>query len=57
MPALPLRGFGAVIVGGSRGVGAAVATLLAELGAGVVINGRDADAVGATVGSITATNI
>ena len=54
MPDLPLLGFGTVVVGGSRGIGAAVATLLAELGAGVVINGRDADAVGATVGSITA---
>ncbi|MCV7280519.1 SDR family oxidoreductase [Mycolicibacterium flavescens] len=41
----PLSGRGAVIVGGSRGVGLAVATLLAEQGAGVVVNGRDADAV------------
>jgi NAD(P)-dependent dehydrogenase (short-subunit alcohol dehydrogenase family) len=52
--ALPLDGFGAVVVGGSRGIGAAVATLLAELGAGVVVNGRDADAVDDTVGAITA---
>jgi NAD(P)-dependent dehydrogenase (short-subunit alcohol dehydrogenase family) len=52
--ALPLNGFGAVVVGGSRGIGAAVATLLAELGAGVVVNGRDADAVDETVGAITA---
>jgi NAD(P)-dependent dehydrogenase (short-subunit alcohol dehydrogenase family) len=52
--ALPLNGFGAVVVGGSRGIGAAVATLLAELGAGVVVNGRDADSVDETVGSITA---
>jgi len=51
---LPLDGFGAVVVGGSRGIGAAVATLLVELGAGVVINGRDGDAVRATVSSITA---
>ena len=54
MTALPLNGFGAVVVGGSRGIGAAVATLLAELGAGVVVNGRDADAVDETVGAITA---
>jgi len=54
VPDQPLRGFGAVVVGGSRGIGAAVATLLAELGAGVVINGRDVGAVGAAVGSITA---
>ena len=55
MADLPLGGFGAVVVGGSRGIGAAVATLLAELGAGVVINGRDIDAVDAAVASITAT--
>lgn len=34
-------GCGAVVVGGSRGVGAAVAALLAAEGAGVVVNGRD----------------
>lgn len=49
-----LRGLGAVVVGGSRGIGAAVAGLLAELGAGVVVNGRDAEAVSSTVGAITA---
>lgn len=49
----PLRGFGAVVVGGSRGIGAAVAALLAQLGAGVVVNGRDVDAVGSTVDAIT----
>jgi NAD(P)-dependent dehydrogenase (short-subunit alcohol dehydrogenase family) len=49
---LPLRGFGAVVVGGSRGIGAAVAALLAQLGAGVVVNGRDVDAVASTVGAI-----
>lgn len=47
-----LEGRGAVIVGGSRGVGRAVADLLARLGAGVVINGRGADAVAETVESI-----
>lgn len=40
-----LAGRGAVVVGGSRGIGAAVAALLAQHGAGVVINGRDSDAV------------
>ena len=40
-----LAGRGAIVVGGSRGVGRAVARLLAALGAGVVVNGRDADAV------------
>ncbi|KMO67930.1 SDR family NAD(P)-dependent oxidoreductase [Mycolicibacterium chlorophenolicum] len=33
------------MVGGTRGVGLAVATLLADLGARVVVNGRDPDAV------------
>ena len=41
----PLSGRGAVVVGGSRGVGLAVAELLTELGAGVVVNGRNPDAV------------
>lgn len=45
---------GAVVVGGSRGIGAAVAALLARHGAGVVVNGRDADAAGAAAKKITA---
>lgn len=45
---------GAVVVGGSRGIGAAVAALLAQHGAGVVINGRDADAAQSTTEGITA---
>ncbi len=44
-----LAGRGAIVVGGSRGVGRAVARLLAALGAGVVVNGRDADAVSEVV--------
>jgi NAD(P)-dependent dehydrogenase (short-subunit alcohol dehydrogenase family) len=43
-----------VVVGGSRGIGAAVATLLAEHGAGVVVNGRDGDAARATADGIVA---
>ena len=43
-----------MVVGGSHGIGAAVAELLAELGAGVVVNGRDANAVDACVDTITA---
>ena len=31
----------ALIIGGTRGIGLAVAELLAEQGAGVVLNGRD----------------
>lgn len=50
----PLTGRSAVVVGGSRGIGAAVATLLARCGAAVVVNGRDADAVEATVSGIVA---
>lgn len=49
-----LAGRGAVVVGGSRGIGAAVAAELSRLGAGVVVNGRDDDAVDATVHAITA---
>ncbi len=49
-----LAGRGAVVVGGSRGIGAAVAALLAQHGAGVVINGRDADAARSTAQTITA---
>jgi NAD(P)-dependent dehydrogenase (short-subunit alcohol dehydrogenase family) len=48
----PLNGKAAVVVGGSRGVGRAVSALLAEQGAGVVINGRDADAVDDAVAGI-----
>ncbi|CAN5464322.1 SDR family NAD(P)-dependent oxidoreductase [soil metagenome] len=49
-----LENRGAVVVGGSRGVGRAVAELLARLGAGVVVNGRAPDAVSETVAAITA---
>lgn len=49
----PLAGFGIVVAGGSRGIGAAVSAKLAECGAGVVVNGRDAHAVESTVAKIT----
>jgi NAD(P)-dependent dehydrogenase (short-subunit alcohol dehydrogenase family) len=45
---------GAVVVGGSRGIGAAVAALLAQHGAGVVVNGRDAGAANSTAAAIAA---
>ncbi|MGY2009647.1 SDR family NAD(P)-dependent oxidoreductase [Nocardia gipuzkoensis] len=48
-----LWGRGAVVVGGSRGIGFAVAALLAKRGAGVVINGRDEAAVDRAVRAIT----
>ena len=49
-----LDGCGVVVTGGSRGIGRAVAELLCGLGAAVVVNGRDADAVEETVAAITA---
>jgi NAD(P)-dependent dehydrogenase (short-subunit alcohol dehydrogenase family) len=45
---------GAVVVGGSRGIGAAVAHLLAQHGAVVVVNGRDGDAAQSTAEGIVA---
>jgi NAD(P)-dependent dehydrogenase (short-subunit alcohol dehydrogenase family) len=48
----PLTDRGAVVVGGTRGIGLAVAALLAELGAGVVVNGRDAHAAAEAAESI-----
>ncbi|ULE35673.1 SDR family oxidoreductase [Mycobacterium sp. IDR2000157661] len=48
----PRSGRGAVVVGGTRGVGFAVAELLAEQGTGVVVNGRDPAAVRQAVQAI-----
>lgn len=48
-----LAGRGAVVSGGSRGIGRAVVELLADLGAAVVVNGRDADAVTDTGAAVT----
>lgn len=45
----PLAGRVAIVTGGSRGIGAAIATLLAEHGAGVVVSGRDAERLQRTV--------
>lgn len=50
-----LAGRGAVVVGGSRGIGAAVACLLAQHGAAVVVNGRDRDVAEQTADKITTT--
>lgn len=49
-----LAGRGAVVVGGTRGIGRAVTELFCAMGARVVVNGRDADAVGQSVESLTA---
>lgn len=45
---------GVVVVGGSRGIGRAVSELLCAMGAAVVVNGRDPDAVGQLVESLIA---
>jgi 3-oxoacyl-[acyl-carrier protein] reductase len=42
----------AVVTGGSRGIGAALCRLLAELGASVVVNGRDEEVVNRMASSI-----
>ncbi len=49
-----LAGRAAVVVGGSRGIGAAVAVQLARHGAAVVVNGRDREAAEETAAGITA---
>ena len=40
-----LAGRAVIVTGGSRGLGAAIAALMAEHGAGVLVSGRDADRV------------
>jgi 3-oxoacyl-[acyl-carrier protein] reductase len=50
----PLTGRVAIVTGGSRGIGAASAALLAEGGAAVVVSGRDADRLDRAVKELTA---
>lgn len=49
-----LDGCTTIIVGGTRGIGRAVAELMADLGARVVVNGRSSDAVDDTVAALRA---
>lgn len=50
--ALPLSGKSALVTGGSRGIGLAIATELARRGAAVTITGRKAEALEAAAGEI-----
>jgi 3-oxoacyl-[acyl-carrier protein] reductase len=51
-PTISISGQTAVVTGGSRGIGAAIASRLAEMGATTVILGRDRDALNAVAAGI-----
>lgn len=54
MTSLPLAGRTALVTGGSRGIGRAVAELLAAAGARLTVLARDADALGRVAGELGA---
>ncbi len=54
MSAGPLSGRGAVVTGGGRGIGAAIAHALAEAGASVVVSARSASEIEAIAASLRA---
>ena len=53
----PLAGRVAVVTGGSRGIGASIATCLGEAGAAVVVSGRDADRLERTARNLEAMGV
>jgi NADP-dependent 3-hydroxy acid dehydrogenase YdfG len=53
-PTISISGQTAVVSGGSRGIGAAIAARLAEMGAQTAVLGRDREALAAVAGRITA---
>ena len=56
MTSQPLQGQVALVTGASRGIGAAIATTLAESGADVAITARDATSLHATAAQVAATS-
>ena len=54
---LGLKGKNAIVLGGTRGIGRAIANTLAGEGAGVAVCARNADQVAATVAELQAMGV